>query len=52
MTFTYKHYFFTEDLKRKIDNKQIKVVEVVKKMDLGSIVIFTCEDEKIINEIF
>ena len=49
MKFTYKKYFLTREL-----NKFRNSIEIIseEKMDLGSIVVFNCEDNKILDEIF
>lgn len=50
MTFTYKTYLLNKDLVKY--QNDIQILEVVKKMDLGAIVRFTCSNEQILDEIF
>lgn len=50
MTFTYKTYLLNKDLVKY--QKDIQIVEVVDKMDLGAIVRFTCTNSAVLDEIF
>ena len=52
MTLTYIHYLFNKELEAYVKNNDIQIIEVIKKMDLGAIVRFTCDNEKVLNKIF
>lgn len=49
MKFTYKQYLFKNELEQFKNDIEIIAEE---KMDLGSVVTFHCEDEKVLNKIF
>ena len=50
MTFTYKTYLLNKDIEKY--KNDIQILEVVKKMDLGTIVRFTCSNQQVLDEIF
>lgn len=52
MTFTYLHYLFNDEIEAYVKKEGIKIIKVVKKMTLGAIIHFTCEDEDVLKEIF
>ena len=52
MTFTYLHYLFNDKIETYVTRGDIQIIEVVKKMTLGAIVHFTCENENVLKEIF
>jgi hypothetical protein len=49
MKFTYKQYLFKNELEQ--FKNDIEIIEE-EKMDLGSVVTFHCEDEKVLDKIF
>lgn len=49
MRFTYKKYFFNNDLKKYENDIEIIKLE---QMDLGAMVIFHCDNSKVLDEIF
>lgn len=49
MKFTYTAYLFNNELKKYKDS--IEVI-AIKKMDLGAIVTFHCNDARVLDEIF
>jgi hypothetical protein len=49
MKFTYKQYLFKNELEQ--FKNDIEIIEE-EKMDLGSMVTFHCEDEKVLDKIF
>ena len=50
MTFTYKTYLLNRDIEKY--KNDIQILEVVKQMDLGAIVRFTCTNPAVLDEIF
>ena len=50
MTFTYKTYLLNRDIEKY--KNDIQILEVVKKMDLGAILHFTCSNQQVLDEIF
>lgn len=50
MTFTYKTYLLNRDIEKY--KNDIQILEVVYKGDLGAILLFTCSNEQVLDEIF
>jgi hypothetical protein len=50
MTFTYKTYLLNRDIEKY--KNDIQILEVVKKMDLGAIIHYTCSNRQVLDEIF
>lgn len=49
MTFTYKHYLLNSEIEK---YKNDIVILSREQMDLGAIVVFTCDNEQVLDEIF
>ena len=50
MTFTYKTYLLNRDIEKY--KNDIQILEVVYKGDLGAIILFTCSNKQVLDEIF